>query len=84
MDEFNVLLRGSPEHMTAIRDLHTHHESQKAQLREQHADIFEQFEHIRNELDVISNELHMLTENAVALDASFDKFGYIILLLSIY
>lgn len=74
--DFDLVLHGSPEHHDAIRDLHSHHKSQHDQLKEEHPEIFERFDHVRNELDILNAELHMLTDHSVALDASFDKFGY--------
>jgi hypothetical protein len=38
--------------------------------------VYKKFEHVRDELDVLNSELHILTDHSVALDASFDKFGY--------
>ena len=76
LEDFDLLLHGSPEHHDAIRDLHSHHQKEHEKLREEHPQVYEKFEHVRNELDVLNAELHMLTDHSVALDASFDKFGY--------
>jgi Bacterial low temperature requirement A protein (LtrA) len=73
---FDLILNGSPEHIDAIRGLHAQHTSHEEKLKEEHAHVYEKFEHVRNELDVLNAELHMLTDHSVALDASFDKFGY--------
>lgn len=85
------VLHGSPEHIDAVRSLHEHHETQQNQLKVEHSDVFEKFDHVRTELDLLNAELHMLTgmpialvldilltgsDHSVALDASFDKFGY--------
>ena len=74
--DFDLILHGSPEHHDAIRDLHAHHQTEHNKLKEEHPRVFEKFEHVRNELDTLNAELHMLTDHSVALDASFDKFGY--------
>ncbi|RMZ78266.1 hypothetical protein DV737_g3985, partial [Chaetothyriales sp. CBS 132003] len=73
---FDIVLHGSPEHIDTVRDIHAHHEGQQHQLKEEHPDVFDKFEKLRNELDVLDTEIHMLTDHSVALDASFDKFGY--------
>ncbi|KAE8452640.1 hypothetical protein EG329_013899 [Mollisiaceae sp. DMI_Dod_QoI] len=74
--EFDLVIRGSPEHLQAIRELQAHHESRRASIRETHSDIYHDFEHIRSELDAISAELDQLTDHHVTLDANFSKFGY--------
>lgn len=74
--EFDVILNGSPEHHDAIRDLHAHHKTEQEKLKEEHPHVYEKFELVRSELDALNAELHMLTDHSVALDASFDKFGY--------
>ena len=75
-DEFDVLLLGSPEHLDAIQSLHAEHSSQQEKLKEEYSEAFEQFETVRNQLDILNDELRLLTDHSVALDASFDKFGY--------
>ena len=74
--DFEVFIHGTPEHLEAIRELHTHHLNRRNTLREAHTDIYDQFENVKNELDLLSNELHVLTEHGVSLDANFSKFGY--------
>lgn len=71
-----MLLHGSGEHIEAIRTLHATRQSERESLFRNHEDVYKQFEHIRDELDVLNAELHVLTDHSVALDASFDKFGY--------
>jgi hypothetical protein len=75
-DEFDVLLHGSGDHIDAIRGLHAQREAQRDQLYRDHHEVYQQFEHVRDELDILNSELHVLTDHSVALDASFDKFGY--------
>ena len=76
IEDFDLVLHGSPEHHDAIRDLHSHHQNEQERLKDEHPEVFQKFEHVRSELDVLNAELHMLTDHSVALDASFDKFGY--------
>ncbi|RMZ86979.1 hypothetical protein DV736_g5790, partial [Chaetothyriales sp. CBS 134916] len=75
-NDYDIVLHGSPEHIDVVRDVHAHHEGQQNQLKDEHPDVFDKFEHLRNELDALNTEIHMLTDHSVALDASFDKFGY--------
>ena len=72
-----MILHGSPDHLQALRDLHAHHESKRDELKARHGNIYTDVEHVKSELDALSAELHHLTNHAVALDASFDKFGYV-------
>lgn len=74
--DFDVILNGSPEHVEAIQGLHEEHSRSHDRLKEEYAEAFEKFESVRGQLDLLSDELHHLTNHAVALDASFDKFGY--------
>ncbi|KAL2061019.1 hypothetical protein VTL71DRAFT_9071 [Oculimacula yallundae] len=74
--EFDLCIRGSPEHVQVIRELKAHHESRRASIRENHTEIYNDFEHIESELTAIAAELNMLTDHHVTLDANFSKFGY--------
>lgn len=62
--------------MEVVREIHTHHEGRRRELREQHGIVYEEFEHVHTQLNQLSTELHSLTERGVALDANFSKFGY--------
>ncbi|KAG4419008.1 hypothetical protein IFR04_007869 [Cadophora malorum] len=74
--EFDLCIRGSPEHVQMIRELKAHHENRRESIRENHSDIYNDFEHIQSELTAIAAELDMLTDHHVTLDANFSKFGY--------
>lgn len=75
-DDFDVVLHGSPEHLDMMHELRAHHSSAHDDLKQEHADTFSKFQAVQNQLDLIDAELHLLTDDSVALDASFDKFGY--------
>ncbi|KPI36647.1 uncharacterized protein AB675_9994 [Cyphellophora attinorum] len=75
-EQFDVVLHGSPDHIDAIRGLHAQSEAERDALHRDHAEVAKQFENVRDQLELLDNELHMLTDHSVALDASFDKFGY--------
>lgn len=71
-----VVVYGSPEHIACIQDVKDYHLERRITLREKNADLFEEFDELHDMLDHLHAELDALTERAVALDASFDKFGY--------
>ena len=73
---FDVYIHGSAEHLSAVQEIHAHHEQRRSHLQNQYAHIYDEFEHVRGELDVLSDELHQLTDHGVSLDANFSKFGY--------
>lgn len=74
--EFDVLIDGSPEHVAAIREVHEHNLERRETIRRKNADLFDEFDEVHDTLGHLNDELHRLTTSAVALDASFDKFGY--------
>ncbi|EXJ93346.1 hypothetical protein A1O1_01738 [Capronia coronata CBS 617.96] len=76
VDEFDVILQGSAEHLQAIRDLHAHQEAKRNELKERHGDVYANIERVKSELDALAAELHQVTAHAVSLDASFDRYGY--------
>ncbi|KAH8593327.1 bacterial low temperature requirement A protein-domain-containing protein [Bisporella sp. PMI_857] len=73
---FDLVISGSPEHLSALKEAHSHHETRRQSLREKHGEAYDEFEHVRAELDALGSELHMLTDHAVSLDANFSKYGY--------
>lgn len=74
--DYDVVIYGSPEHLSVIRDVQDHHLSRRDSLRQKNAELFEEFDELHDTLDHLSDELAFLTDHAVALDASFSKYGY--------
>lgn len=74
--DHDVLVYGTPEHLSCIRDVQDHHLSRRHNLREKNAELFEEFDQLHDTLDHLSDEINRLTDHAVALDASFNKYGY--------
>ncbi len=74
--DYDVVIYGTPEHLSAIRDVQDHHLSRRDSLRQKNTELFEEIDELHETLDYLSNELTHLTDHAVALDASFSKFGY--------
>lgn len=75
-EPFDLVISGSPEHLDALRQAHTHHEERRENLRTKHGEAYDEFENVRAELDALGSELHMLTDHSVSLDANFSKYGY--------
>jgi len=75
---FDLVISGSPEHLDALKEAHSHHEERKKLLKEKYGGDFEEWEKVREQLDGLGKEMHMLTDHgaAVALDANFSKYGY--------
>lgn len=74
--EYDIVVHGSVDHITALRETHLHHEQARENLRIKHGKEFDEFERVVKELDRLSTELHMVSEHAVQLDANFEKYGY--------
>lgn len=62
---FDVLIQGTPEAHTVIRELHAHSEARRESLRLEHGDVYEQFEKVKEELDHLSGELNKITDHGV-------------------
>lgn len=75
-DDYDVVVYGSPEHVACIHQIRENYLERRVTLREKNADLFEEFDQLHETLDHLHSELDALTERAVALDASFNKFGY--------
>ncbi|KAL8827765.1 MAG: hypothetical protein Q9191_002993 [Dirinaria sp. TL-2023a] len=74
--DFDVCVHGSPEHLAAVREIHSHQEQKREELRQQFPDQYNTFEDVHRQLDLLSNELQSLTSHGVFLNASFSRFGY--------
>ena len=75
-EPFDVAISGSDQHIEALRRAHSHHEGRRQALKDKHGETFDEFEHVREELEALNTELHLLTDQSVALDANFSKYGY--------
>ena len=73
---FDICVHGSPEHLAAVREIHSHHEQKRDELRQEFPEQYTHFENVHHQLDLLSNELSSLTAHGVSLDANFSKFGY--------
>lgn len=75
-EEFDIFLSGTPEHLEALREAQTHHETRLTDFQRQHGEVYNQFANVRAELDALSSELDRVTTHGVSLDAHFSKYGY--------
>lgn len=75
-DSFEIFLSGTPEHLEALREAQTHHETRLTDFQEQHGDVYSQFASVHAELNALSSELDRVTKHGVSLDAHFSKYGY--------
>lgn len=62
---FDVLIQGTPEAHSVIRELHAHSEARRESLRLEHGEIYEQFEKVKDELDHLSGELNKISDHGV-------------------
>lgn len=62
---FDVLIQGTPEAHSVIRELHAHSEARRESLRAEHRDVYEEFEKVKEELDHLSGELNKITDHGV-------------------
>lgn len=74
--DYELVVYGTPEHLSAVRDIQSHNLAKRETLRQKHPDVFQEFDLVHETLDHLSDELNHLTNRAIALDASFNKFGY--------
>lgn len=65
--DFDILIQGTSEHFALIRELHSHHETRRESLRQQHGDLFDQFEAVQEELNHLSQELGKVTDQGVGI-----------------
>ena len=62
---FDVLIQGTPEAHSVIRELHAHREARRDSLRLEHGEVHDQFEKVKEELDHLSGELNKITDHGV-------------------
>ena len=75
--EVEVVVHGSDDHVTYLREIHNHHESRRAELRRRIGDeAADEWEDTQRQLDAVSGQLARLSSKDEALNANFGKFGY--------
>lgn len=75
-EPFEVVLRSSAEHKSALIAAYHHHEQKQEEIKMLHREIYNEIENIRPHLGLLEAELHKLKDPAVRLDGNFSKFGY--------
>ena len=62
---FDVLIQGTPEAHSVIRELHAHSEARRESLRIEHGEVYDQFEKVKEDLDHLSSELNKISDHGV-------------------
>jgi hypothetical protein len=70
-EPFDLVISGSPEHLNALRQAHSHYDERREMLRVKHGSDYDEFENVRAELDTLSSELHMLTDHVSKFSSLF-------------
>jgi hypothetical protein len=77
IEPFDIVIHGSPEHLEALHEVHSHNELQRQQLRQKLGSQFDELEQIIRQVDQIGHELSTVSEGTgVQLNANFSKYGY--------
>ena len=71
-----LVLHGSDEHLTALREIHSFHLGRHAAFQEQHGEHFTELERAIRDMDAVQEQLHALEKRVVQLDAAAEKYGY--------
>lgn len=74
--QVEIVIHGSPEHSSYLRETREHHERRRTKLREEHGPAFAEWEDVQNRLNSVNSELERLSTNSAGLNANFNKFGY--------
>ncbi|KAH7117339.1 bacterial low temperature requirement A protein-domain-containing protein [Dactylonectria macrodidyma] len=74
--QVEIIVHGSPEHSSYLRETREHHERRRNDLREKHGPAFAEWEDVHNQLNSVNSELERLSMNSAGLNANFNKFGY--------
>lgn len=72
----DVVEHGSEEHINYLRQVHSHHEGRRDQMRARLGDAASEWEETHRQLSSVSQELEKLSRRNTALGHNFDKFGY--------
>ncbi|KPM35125.1 hypothetical protein AK830_g11441 [Neonectria ditissima] len=74
--QVEIVVHGSPQHSSYLRETREHHERRRNRLREQHGPAFAEWEDVQNQLNSVNTELERMSTNSAGLNANFNKFGY--------
>ncbi len=72
----DVVEHGSDAHINYLRQVHSHHEGRRDEMRARLGDAASEWEETHRQLTSVSMELEKLARRESALDHNFDKFGY--------
>jgi low temperature requirement protein LtrA len=71
-----LVLHGSDEHLTALREIHSFHLGRHAAFQEKHGEHFSELERAIRDMDAVQEQLHALEKRVIQLDAAAEKYGY--------
>lgn len=74
--DFEVVTHGSDEHITYLREVHSHHEGRREEIRARFGDAVSEWEETHRQLQSVSSELEKILQRDRALDHNYGKFGY--------
>ncbi|KAM3451684.1 hypothetical protein MY3296_005096 [Beauveria thailandica] len=73
----DIVEHGSDAHINYLRQVHTHHEGRRDEMRARLGDAAHEWEATHHQLTAVSMELEKLARREeLALGRNFDKFGY--------
>ncbi|KAJ6787225.1 hypothetical protein PWT90_07860 [Aphanocladium album] len=72
----DVVEHGSEEHISYLRQVHSHHEGRRDEMRARLGDAASEWEETHRQLNSVSQELEKLSRRNTALGHNFGKFGY--------
>lgn len=72
----DVVEHGSDAHINYLRQVHSHHEGRRDEMRARLGDAASEWEETHRQLNSVSMELEKLARRESALEHNFDKFGY--------
>lgn len=71
-----LVIHGSDEHLSALRNIHSFHQERRAAYQKQHGEHFTKLEAAVRDMDAVRAELHMLEKRVIQLDAAAEKYGF--------
>ncbi|EGX93126.1 hypothetical protein CCM_04498 [Cordyceps militaris CM01] len=71
-----VVEHGSDAHISYLRQVHSHHEGRRDEMRARLGDAAAEWEETHRQLTAVGAELERLARREAALEHNFDKFGY--------
>lgn len=74
--DVDIVSHGSEEHINYLRQVHSHHESRRDQIRARFGDVADDWEDAHRQATSVSGEIERLSRRDTTLEHNFAKFGY--------